>query len=53
MNDAHMRRLARCSIGELIRLRDFVAERKGQLRYGAMMLQCITTALLLKAGLRP
>lgn len=53
MNEKYMKRLARCSVEELVRLRDFVAERKGSMRYGAMMLQCITAALMLKAGLQP
>lgn len=49
----YMRRLARCSAKELLSLQQLVASRKGQMRYGALMLNCITAALLVKAGLQP
>ena len=48
----YMRRLARRSAQELLAMQKLVASRKGQMRYGAMMLSCITAALCLKAGLQ-
>lgn len=49
----YMRRLARRSAQELLAMQKLVSERKGQMRYGAMMLRCLTAALCLKAGLQP
>ena len=56
MNDKeeiYMRRLARCSMDELAAMKEFVASRKGQMRFAGMMLRCITTAMMLKVGLQP
>lgn len=54
----YMARLARCSMKELISIRDYVAARRGNMRFASMMLRCITTAILVKAilvkaGLEP
>ena len=51
--ERYMRRLARCSMEELVNLREHVASRRGQMRFAAMMLRCITAAILVKAGLEP
>ena len=51
--DIYMKRLARCSMKELISLQEFVASRKGQMRFAGMMLRCIAAAMLVKAGLQP
>lgn len=51
--ERYMRRLARCSMEELVNLREHVASRRGQMRFAAMMLRCITAAILMKAGLEP
>ena len=51
--EIYMKRLARCSLKELSSLQEFVASRKGQMRFAGMMLRCITTAMMLKAGLQP
>lgn len=51
--DIYMKRLARCSIKELISIRDYVAAHRGNMRFASMMLQCITTAIIIKAGLEP
>ena len=56
MNDKeeiYMRRLARCSMDELVAMKEFVSFRKGQMRFAGMMLRCITTAMMLKVGLQP
>ena len=47
----YMRRLARLSKKELVSLRDYVAARRGSMRFASMMLRCITAALLVKVGL--
>ena len=49
----YMARLARCSMEELISIRDYVSAHKGNMRFASMMLRCITTAILVKAGLEP
>ena len=49
----YMKRLARCSMNELVAMKELVASRKGQMRFAGMMLKCITTAMLVKAGLQP
>ena len=51
--ELYMRRLARCSMRELRSMQEFVASRRGQMRFAGMMLRCITTAMLVKAGLQP
>ena len=51
--EMYMRRLARCSMGELRSMQEFVASRRGQMRFAGMMLRCITAAMLVKAGLQP
>ena len=51
--EVYMRRLARCSMKELRSLQELVASRKGQMRFSAMMLRCITAAMLIKVGLQP
>ena len=51
--DIYMRRLARCSMKELRAMKELVASRRGQMRFASMMLRCITTAMLVKAGLQP
>ena len=51
--DIYMKRLARCSMDELAAMKELVASRKGQMRFAGMMLRCITTAMLVKAGLQP
>ena len=49
----YMARLAKCSMKELIGIRDYVSAHKGNMRFASMMLRCITTAILVKAGLEP
>ena len=49
----YMARLAKCSMKELIGIRDYVSAHKGDMRFASMMLRCITTAILVKAGLEP
>lgn len=49
----YMARLAKCSMRELISIRDYVAAHRGNMRFASMMLRCITTAILVKAGLEP
>ena len=49
----YMARLAKCSMKELISIRDYVSAHKGNLRFASMMLRCITAALLVKVGLEP
>lgn len=49
----YMARLAKCSMRELVSIRDYVAARRGSMRFASMMLRCITTAILVKAGLEP
>lgn len=49
----YMARLARCSMRELVSLREYVAAHRGNMRFASMMLRCITTAILVKAGLEP
>ena len=51
--DIYMKRLARRSMNELAAMKEFVASRKGQMRFAGMMLRCITTAMMLKVGLQP
>ena len=51
--EIYMKRLARCSMDELVAMKELVASRKGQMRFAGMMLKCITTAMLIKAGLQP
>ena len=51
--EIHMKRLARCSMDELVAMKELVASRKGQMRFAGMMLRCITMAMLVKAGLQP
>ena len=51
--EIYMRRLARCSMDELVAMKELVASRKGQMRFAGMMLRCITMAMLVKAGLQP
>lgn len=51
--EIYMKRLARCSMGELAAMKELVVSRKGQMRFAGMMLKCITTAMLIKAGLHP
>ena len=46
-------RLAKCSMRELVSLREYVAAHRGDMRFASMMLRCITTAILVKAGLEP
>lgn len=49
----YMARLAKCSMKELISIRDYVSAHRGNMRFASMMLRCITTAILVKAGLEP
>ena len=49
----YMSRLAKCSMKELISIRDYVSAHRGNMRFASMMLRCITTAILVKAGLEP
>ena len=49
----YMSRVAKCSMRELISIRDYVSAHKGNMRFASMMLRCITTAILVKAGLEP
>ena len=49
----YMSRLAKCSMRELVSLREYVAAHRGNMRFASMMLRCITTAILVKAGLEP
>ena len=49
----YMARLAKCSMKELVGLRDYVSAHKGNMRFASMMLRCITAALLVKVGLEP
>ena len=49
----YMARLAKCSMKELISIRDYVSAHRGNMRYAALMPRCITTAILVKAGLEP
>lgn len=49
----YMARLARCSMKELVSIRDYVVAHRGNMRFASMMLRCITTAILMKAGLEP
>ena len=49
----YMRRLARLSKKERVGLRDYVVAHRGNMRFAAMMLRCITAALLVKVGLEP
>lgn len=49
----YMARLAKCSMKELISIRDYVSAHKGNMRFASMMLRCITAALLVKVGLEP
>lgn len=51
--EVYMKRLARCSLKELSALQEYVASRKGQMRFASMMLRCITAAMLIKVGLQP
>ena len=51
--EIYMKRLARCSMDELVAMKELVASRKGQMRFAGMMLKCIATAMLIKAGLQP
>ena len=51
--DIYMKRLARRSMDELVAMKELVSSRKGQMRFAGMMLRCITTAMMLKAGLQP
>lgn len=51
--EVYMKRLARCSMEELHAMKELVMSRKGQMRFAGMMLRCITTAMLVKAGLEP
>lgn len=51
--EIYMRRLARCSMKELLSMKELVMSRKGQMRFAGMMLRCITAAMLVKAGLQP
>lgn len=51
--EIYMKRLARCSMEELAAMKALVMSRKGQMRFARMMLNCITTAMMLKAGLQP
>ena len=51
--EIYMKRLARCSMDELVAMKELVASRKGQMRFAGMMLRCITAAILIKAGLQP
>ena len=51
--EIYMRRLAHCSLKELSSLQEFVASRKGQMRFSGMMIRCITAAMLIKVGLQP
>ena len=51
--ERYMRRLARCSMDELRSMQELVSSRKGQFRFAAMMLRCITAVILVKAGLEP
>ena len=51
--DIYMKRLARCSMDELVAMKQLVVSRKGQMRFAGMMLRCITMAMLVKAGLQP
>ena len=51
--DIYMKRLARCSMKELHAMKELVSSRRGQMRFAGMMLRCITTAMMLKAGLQP
>ena len=51
--EIYMKRLARCSMDELVAMKELVASRKGQMRFAGMMLKCITTAMFVKAGLQP
>ena len=51
--EIYMKRLARRSMDELVAMKELVASRKGQMRFAGMMLKCITTAMLIKAGLQP
>ena len=51
--ELYMRRLARCSMVELRSMQEFVASRRGRMRFAGMMLRCITAAMLVKAGLQP
>lgn len=51
--EIYMKRLARCSLEELSSLQEYVASRKGQMRFAGMMLRCITAAMLVKVGLQP
>ena len=49
----YMKRLAQCSMDELVAMKELVTSRKGQMRFAGMMLKCITTAMLIKVGLQP
>ena len=51
--EIYMKRLARCSMDELAAMKELVVSRKGQMRFAGMMLMCIRTAMLIKAGLHP
>lgn len=51
--DIYMKRLARCSMDELVAMKQLVVSRKGQMRFAGMMLKCITMAMLVKTGLQP
>lgn len=48
----YMKRLANCSMDELRSMKELLVSRKGCYRYANMMLRCITTAMLIKAGLQ-
>lgn len=48
----YMKRLASCSMDELRSMKELLISRKGYYRYANMMLRCITTAMLIKAGLQ-
>ena len=49
----YMARLAKCSMKELISIRDYVSAHRDNMKFASMMLRCITTAILVKAGLEP
>ena len=51
--EIYMKRLAQCSMDELVAIKELVASRRGQMRFAGMMLRCITAAMMLKAGLEP
>lgn len=49
-SELYMKRLMKCSVAELVRLRDHVTETRGR-RFAAFMLALIASAISAKTGL--